>query len=186
MVFVLTGDRNFKATSEIIREIHSGSDRAAAIVGASLIENQLEERMLRSLHPTEALCKELFHPSGPLGAFGSKIRLAQLVGFISETVARDIQLIAKIRNRFAHDMELRSFDEEPVSSFARELALCETLTVEARQDSAPEKDKEKSGIGIIDREENLKSSRGRFTVGIAAVSYALSLAERPQIPGPRI
>jgi hypothetical protein len=58
----------------------------------------------------------LFHTSGPLGAFSTKIRLAYIMGMISSEFYKDLQIMREIRNRFAHNTEIGSFDVPEISS----------------------------------------------------------------------
>lgn len=95
------------------------SDRGAAIVGAALLEDalvtMLKERM--SLDKmSQKQVKDIFDLSGPLSNFSSKISIAFAFGFIDKLTFNDLQIVRKIRNKFAHSMDGLSFDDEEVKS----------------------------------------------------------------------
>ena len=65
--------------------------------------------------------KRLFRPEGPLGSFSARIDLAYALGLIGKKAARDLHLIRKIRNDFAHDPKTIMFDDDRVAKRCSEL-----------------------------------------------------------------
>jgi hypothetical protein len=63
----------------------------------------------------------MLRPSGPLGTFSARIEVAFLCGFIGERAKRDLHLIRKIRNEFAHVPEPLDFSTEQIANRCREL-----------------------------------------------------------------
>jgi hypothetical protein len=120
-------------------ELTGTSDRAAAIVGASLIEVQLEQLLIRSMvKGTEA--KPLFEGFGPLSSFSAKIRIAECFGLLPPDICADADLIRKIRNEFAHTHKPTSFEAQKVMDWVlalRALAVIRQQFSESKQD--PEK-----------------------------------------------
>ena len=85
------------------------SDRACAVLGFATLD-ALVERVLRAwLHPN--IPEELFEGSGALSTSIAKIDMAYSLGLISENERRDLHLLRKIRNEFAH-----AFDHDLVFS----------------------------------------------------------------------
>jgi DNA-binding MltR family transcriptional regulator len=120
-------------------ELRGTSDRAAAIVGASLIELQLEQLLIQSMvkgiEP-----KPLFEGFGPLSSFSAKIRIAEFFGLLPPDICADADLIRKIRNEFAHTHEQLSFEAQKITSWLaalRALAAIRQQLSEYKQD--PEK-----------------------------------------------
>jgi hypothetical protein len=102
-----------ESVRSIIAELSQpDSDRAAGIVGAVLVEESLAALIRSRLIADEESLQELFRPSGALGAFSVKIRLAFLLGLYSAEARNELNTIKEIRNEFAHRVA-RSF------SFAR-------------------------------------------------------------------
>jgi hypothetical protein len=102
--------------SEKAAFFEAGSDRAVAVICTAIVENRLTAVLKASMRSDPEPLTELFRPSGPLGSLGTKIRLAYLLGLIHEDIYRDLLLTAKIRNEFAHDVRITSFDDESVKS----------------------------------------------------------------------
>lgn len=88
------------------------SDRAIAIVCAAIVENRLTAVLKAGMKQEERVLSELFRPSGPLGSFGTKIRLAFLLNLIHDDIYKDLLQISTIRNDFAHNVKIKSFDDD--------------------------------------------------------------------------
>lgn len=100
----------------------SESDRAAAIVASSMLDNALATLLRKFL--VVAVSKErsvLDSDRAPLGTFSARIDAAFQCGLMSKFMAADLHLIRKIRNEFAHDPLHMSFDTPVVKN--RVLAL---------------------------------------------------------------
>jgi DNA-binding MltR family transcriptional regulator len=95
------------------------SDRGAAIVGAALLEDNLvsilKEKMLLDVMSQKQV-KDIFDLSGPLSNFSAKISIAFAFGFIDKTTFDDLQIVRKLRNKFAHSSGNLSFDDGEVKS----------------------------------------------------------------------
>jgi DNA-binding MltR family transcriptional regulator len=107
----------------VLAEINQGaSDRALGIIAASVVEIHLTKLikdafiMETTIKDKQTVRGQMFHSSGPLGAFSNKIRLAYLMGLISPGFFKDLEIMKEIRNRFAHYTEIGSFDHEEISS----------------------------------------------------------------------
>lgn len=88
----------------LIAEMDGQSDRAAAIVGAAWIEEELEAAILSFLVDDKDSVKRLLGKSSPLSSFSAKIDLACLLGMSSRAIAKDLHTIREIRNEFAHNI----------------------------------------------------------------------------------
>lgn len=98
------------------------TDRAAAILSASYLETLLEQ-FLRVHLIQSRVVDEMFQGNGPLASFSARIALCYALGLISEEIYRDLTLIRRIRNHFAHNIEKASFQDPVVQSRCSELAL---------------------------------------------------------------
>ena len=107
----ITGSQDVR---EAIDEIYAADDRAAAIVGASLLDTRIEAAIRARLIDDERseLLDGLVGERGPIGAFGTRIRLGFALGIYGPETKRDLLDIAKIRNAFAHEMAIKSFETE--------------------------------------------------------------------------
>jgi DNA-binding MltR family transcriptional regulator len=112
------------------------SERAMAVVLAAIIENHLTDLLRLLMRREEDIARELFHPSGPLGPFGTKIRLAYMLRIIGPEQYRDLIVVNKIRNKFAHDLNVVSFENPPVRDWLENMHICgivKKMATEARE-----------------------------------------------------
>jgi hypothetical protein len=121
---------------ELLLNLHQQGDREAAIVGASVVESALQERLIESFDSKAAGLERLFEDRGPLSDFNSKILIAQAFAVIPDRLADDMQRIRKIRNCFAHARIAVNFAEPLISKEVFELAA--VLAVQKSMDDHPE------------------------------------------------
>lgn len=103
------------------KEIDSVSDRSCAIVCAAFLDDFLE-RLILSFLTTESPSQDklLLENNGPLSTFSAKIVLAYRLGLISKKEYENLTVIRKIRNAFAHDIRINSFDDSKIKSLVLE------------------------------------------------------------------
>ena len=102
------------------------TDRGAAVLAGSFVENYLGI-YLQNRQVDSSLSKKIFSSTGPLSTFEQRIDFAQAFGFLPRTVCRELHLVRKIRNHFAHHPKSSSFKEAPVSDWASALATSATV-----------------------------------------------------------
>lgn len=115
-------------THEVNQELNDQTDRGIAIVGAAFLDAKLE--MALKVYFVEGLSnndyKDLFDgPVTPLGTFSAKVRVARAVGLIGAKTFNDLKLINTIRNRFAHELSITSFNEPSIAELCAKLQLTE-------------------------------------------------------------
>ncbi|MCC5903754.1 MAG: hypothetical protein JJT87_17705 [Halomonas sp.] len=105
-------------------EFKGDSDRAAAIVGASYLDELLREIILGYLvEDTAKNNKELFSGNGPLSTFSSRINLSYRFGIISDSERKMLHGIRGIRNEFAHKLAGASFSDESIKQRSLNLSV---------------------------------------------------------------
>ncbi len=97
------------------------TDRGCALMTAAFLEEQLKGLLEKTLVHDSEVFKDLFSGTGGLATFSSKINLCYLMGLIAPSVQRDLHLIRKIRNEFAHSMQIIDFNHSSIASRCREL-----------------------------------------------------------------
>ena len=81
------------------------TDRAAVILSAAMLNQALKDLLRARLVPIPESKDSLFRPPyGPISSFSARIDLAYRMGLISAKMHRELHLIRKIRNDFAHDV----------------------------------------------------------------------------------
>jgi mannitol operon repressor len=97
------------------------SDRGAALVAASMLDEQLEQ-ILSVFLVESAAAKELVSGfNAPLGTFSSRASAASALGLIEDIEFKEITLVRKIRNEFGHVWEPVTFETESIAAHARKL-----------------------------------------------------------------
>lgn len=103
--------------SKFLKEFQSESDRGAAILGASMLDEKLKA-VTKSFLIDCKQSKELIEGyNAALGTFSSRLNLCFAMGLLSQNEYEDCNTIRKIRNDFAHKFELDfSFSDKRISS----------------------------------------------------------------------
>ena len=110
-----------KEAFEFRKTLNSESDRACALMAAAYLELQLEKLIKAFLVADDPVVHRLFGPLGPFGNFSSKIDMAYLLGLIPRLVKRDLHLLRRIRNDFAHTHTQIDFTNSVVAARCYEL-----------------------------------------------------------------
>ena len=107
--------------AQFLSEFNKESDRGAALVAASMIDERLEE-MLGSFFTDTPASKDLLSGfNAPLGTFSARASAAMALGLLQENEFKEITLIRKIRNEFGHGWQTISFESGRVADFCRQL-----------------------------------------------------------------
>jgi DNA-binding MltR family transcriptional regulator len=106
--------------TQISEDLKKESDRAAAVLAASFLETQLEALLKKVLIDHKSR-DSMFGVYAPLGSFSAKISAAFLMGLIPEDIYKDLNLIRKIRNEFAHRYENLAFNLSPLKDWLNNL-----------------------------------------------------------------
>lgn len=106
---------DLSAINRASAELSGQSDRAAALVGASLLEDQLESILRRYMIPHKNV-DSLFESNGPLATFSAKIDMAHCLGLVSGHVCKELHIIRRIRNDCAHTHQPVAFSDPATRS----------------------------------------------------------------------
>lgn len=102
----------------------SESPIATAILGAALVEHELESELrLRFRRKDDSTWKDLSADSGPLGTFNQKIIAAYGFGILDGITKDGMNTVRNIRNAFAHSRQLIEFDHKLIVSELRKITL---------------------------------------------------------------
>jgi hypothetical protein len=104
-------------------ELYGASDRASAVMLASILESSLEIFLRSKTRPS--LNSEdnriLFDFSGPLGTFSSKIIVGYAFNWYGPDTRRDLDLIRLMRNEFAHSRKSFNFETPQIADVCQQL-----------------------------------------------------------------
>jgi len=103
------------------RALTKETDRGCALFAAAYLDRATSDLLYLSLVENKHVEKDLFEGTAPLASFSSRIKLAYYLGKLSPSMRRDLDLIRKIRNDFAHSAENLTFDTEKIANRCKEL-----------------------------------------------------------------
>ena len=113
---------------EWMDEFQGESDRACAVLGAAFLDEQLRALLEAFFVDDPNRMQDIFEKAAsPLATFSSRINMAYALGFLAPREIRDLNLIRKIRNEFAHELHDVSFVSPSIASRCAELTQCDVI-----------------------------------------------------------
>ena len=138
-----------------VNELRKETDRGLPLVATALIDHLLQETLRAFFCETKSVSYLIDDGNAPLGSFSSRIHACHALGLIDEFEWREVTLLRKVRNLFAHNKHGFSFNDETV------MGLCSSLESDLPQD------------------EGYPLSNARFRFINASVCVVLRLYHRP-------
>ena len=101
-----------------LNEMTSSNARTCAIVGLAFLENMLVLAILSRLRDLDEIeQKKLFdEPLSLLSGFSRRVEIARALNLFNDKIKSDLERLNKIRNKFAHYLEVSDFDHQEVAS----------------------------------------------------------------------
>lgn len=103
------------------RSLTRESDRGCALFAAAYLDEALLALLRASFVDHEPTIREFTGTNGPLASFSARIDACFLLGLLSEAERRELHLVRKIRNDFAHKAEPIDFEHSPIADRCRQL-----------------------------------------------------------------
>lgn len=100
-----------KWISLVEEEINVKSDRALIITIAAILDMQLENLLKNFMIADSKRDEKLFNNNSPMSNFSAKISVCYYLGLISKYDYNILEKIRKIRNIFAHEIEIKKMDD---------------------------------------------------------------------------
>lgn len=113
-----------KWISIVEEEIDLKSDRAMVVTSASILDTQLEMLLRKFMIEDNKIEERLFNNTSALSTFSAKNSMCYYLGIISKYEFENIEIIRKIRNRFAHEIEIKKMNDDQSI-----IDLCNNLTL---------------------------------------------------------
>lgn len=102
--------------------IRKQEDQAMVLSLATFLEDTLGRLLLAYFRSCKA-SKELVEGfNAPLGTFGSRIKAVYAFGLVTEDQYKDLEILRKIRNHFAHNWEGVTFERNGVQALIGQLS----------------------------------------------------------------
>lgn len=113
---------NLARYNKIVESFHNESDRAAAILAASFLEDFLTGFLRKFMVDDSQATKNMLQGFGPLATFSARRECAYVFGYIDDSLRKDLKVIAKVRNEFAHNYDRNSFSDSPIANLCANLS----------------------------------------------------------------
>jgi hypothetical protein len=114
---------------EIFAELGDANDRAAAIVAACVVEDSLSGELRTKTGLSIEQCEKRY------GSFKDKIDGAHLLGIIKADERDDLDLIRRVRNKFAHHANVRRFSHKDIEKLCQRLHFKQAPTAICKEDN---------------------------------------------------
>ena len=114
----------FDVVMDFRHSLRKETDRGCALMAAEFLSSELGGLLRRRFVDDGKACDAVLEDgNGPLGTFSSRIEFAYLLGLIGPEARRELNLVRRIRNEFAHDYKPLDFNAERIANRCRELRL---------------------------------------------------------------
>lgn len=104
------------------QELQRETDRGLPLVAAALIDELLADSLRNFFVQDRSADKLLDGATAPMGALSARLQLCHALGLIDDYEKSEIELIRKIRNRFAHARHGLSFDDASINGLCTSLS----------------------------------------------------------------
>lgn len=101
---------------ELYRDAHIGRVLTICALLEDVLKTSLTSKMVLL---SSDISGRIFGGNGPLSTISSRIDLAYALGLLSKEMRRDLHLVRKIRNDFAHTSEKINFESERVVNLCK-------------------------------------------------------------------
>jgi len=99
------------------------TDRGCALFATSYLDKALSDLLYCALANDKKIENDLFEGNAPLATFSARIKMAFYLGKISKVERRDLDLLRKIRNEFAHNADAIDFEVGKIKNQCNELSF---------------------------------------------------------------
>ena len=111
-------------------EINVKSDRALVITIASILDTQLEKLLKEFMIQDNKIDENIFNQNAPLSNFSSKISMCYYLGLISKYEYNTLNIIRKIRNKLAHEIEIKRMNEnQSIVDLSKKLTIPDKIYI---------------------------------------------------------
>ncbi len=168
--------QNIETFNKHYNSISAESDRGAVILSVSILDSILEDTLKKFFLDSPTKNDELFDGAySPLSSFSAKIETCHRLGLIRENIKKQLKLLKKIRNDFAHRLDTATLNDEANKNRLFEILKCTPDITEKLNGSIVT-----AGISIdTNAEKNLLNGTGcrdTFNYLFSMICAALNMA----------
>ena len=115
-----------KATKKLYDVLNESNDLSCVLIGTSFLDETLRSMLQKYLVKCNT-AKNMLNPNGSLGTFSNRCDLTYCLALINKRRYKDLIIIQKIRNLFAHSHLEKSFGDKDVIALTDKLMYCDIL-----------------------------------------------------------
>lgn len=108
--------------NRFMRLVGKQDERAMVLSLATFIEDALGRLLLAYFRDCKATRELVEGFSAPLGTLGSRIKVVYAVGLVTEEQFKDMEILRKVRNQFAHNWEGVSLERNDIAAMVGQLS----------------------------------------------------------------
>lgn len=108
--------------NRFMRLVGEQDERAMVLSLATFIEDTLGRLLLAYFRDCKATRELIEGFSAPLGTLGSRIKAVYAVGLVTEEQFKDMEILRKVRNQFAHNWEGVSLARNDIAAMVGQLS----------------------------------------------------------------
>ena len=99
----------------ILADLSHEPDRSLAIIADAYLDDLPENGLRVRLRGSQKSIDAIFRSQGFLDSLAAKTKIAQAIGFIDDDEYHDLEIIRRIRNKFAHIPNQISFQTPEIA-----------------------------------------------------------------------
>lgn len=107
----------------------ASNERGAALSCVAYLDAIIADHIKLIMVDDSDAITQMFGEQGSLGGFGSRVRFSYLLGLVDKFIYRELLTINKIRNAFAHRINVESFSSPEVQDHVSNLAIINNTKV---------------------------------------------------------
>ncbi len=178
-----TSEEIIQRRDELFKALSKESDRGAVLISASFLDEALEA-LLRARfsirHPkSKSSIRPLFNAFGPLSTFSAKVTICYATDLIAKWIYEDLEIVRKLRNKFAHSVGVARFDLPAAVQLTEKLKAADLAVTTITKEAAGTKTK-KIKIAKKSRSKRTKANmeRVRFEMSVSFIGALLYVLTR--------
>lgn len=110
-----------ESTRAFLAHFAANTERGTVLSAVAYLDMKVEFFIRQALLKDNADIDLMLRPDGALGSLASKIRLCWLLGYVKDETLIDLKEIVWIRNQFAHQLLIDSFENPTIATACSKL-----------------------------------------------------------------
>jgi hypothetical protein len=164
---------NWYINSQFFATVKNETDRAAAVLAAAFIDELLLRYLKKRLSVPDL--ESLYGSDGAVGSFSRRIAVAQALGWLHVDTAHDLNVLRRIRNKFAHDFDHNlSFAAQSISDQTRNFRVLTAMQSEVKAIAVNLPQSPEAASAIAEALASISQPRQLFELAVLMLAAAIA------------